>query len=430
MMFLTILKLALIAFSCVLPILCDHYYEDANTGGTACFGYITGNYEYTPGLLPQPRQCDPNEGDYSDGSYYNHKNSPAAYRDSSCCTNKGAYSIVKRNNNVFFNSWTIDPAWQCMAQSEMMRLMVCNPDQGLYVEETQTGFDMSNSLRVCLSTCQKWFDTCGLPGQSFPGWLNYTDAKSMCERLWQGPGEEACNDDNFACESQLGISVVDEGLCLSAEDPSEELLLYYEDEYADYPNGCGESGDSKKTLIMIGIIIGSIVGCVCLAGGLCVFYYMCTKNSDDVIKSPSIYHFEKEPTRALTEAEIVMTSISHGSAERALMEENIAVSRSIHPEPSAPPLSPIHVPVQTSSFQLPVTNRFNPDFKNRGHKASFSISSPKVDENAVEVAIPEPEPELNFIQKLDLRELEDQKSMGMINVDNYEKRKNKILYEA
>jgi hypothetical protein len=48
-------------------------------------------------------------------------------------------------------------------------------------------------------------------------------------------------------------------------------------------------------------------------------------------------------------------------------------------------------------------------------------------ERTIEVSVSQPEPELTFIQKLDIRELEDQQSMGGINADEYEKRKCKIL---
>jgi hypothetical protein len=48
-------------------------------------------------------------------------------------------------------------------------------------------------------------------------------------------------------------------------------------------------------------------------------------------------------------------------------------------------------------------------------------------ESTIEVSISQPEPELTFIQKLHLRELNDQKSMEGINADEYEKRKSKIL---
>jgi hypothetical protein len=71
---------------------------------------------------------------------------------------------------------------------------------------------------------------------------------------------------------------------------------------------------------------------------------------------------------------------------------------------------------------------YNPVFQSQRYKPSFEINSPKVDEGTVEVAIPVPAPELTFVQKLDLRELEDQKQMGLINQDAYDKKKSEILY--
>eukprot|EP00979_Chaetoceros_neogracilis_P011465 scaffold2835_cov280-Chaetoceros_neogracile.AAC.7 len=64
------------------------------------------------------------------------------------------------------------------------------------------------------------------------------------------------------------------------------------------------------------------------------------------------------------------------------------------------------VPVQTSS----------------GRKSSFPITSPEMYESTIEVSISQPEPELTFIQKLDLRELEDQKSMGGASMQTNTKR--------
>jgi hypothetical protein len=103
-------------------------------------------------------------------------------------------------------------------------------------------------------------------------------------------------------------------------------------------------------------------------------------------------------------------------------------------DPSAPQMSlrnikPIHmpVPVQTSSVQPSAARNIYKPFHSQGRKSSFPIASPKMYESTIEVSVSQPEHELTFIQKLDLRELEDQKSMGGINADEYEKRKSKIL---
>ena len=50
-------------------------------------------------------------------------------------------------------------------------------------------------------------------------------------------------------------------------------------------------------------------------------------------------------------------------------------------------------------------------------------------ESYIEVGVKkEPEPELSFVQKLDLRELEDQRSMGAISEAEYKQKKDKILH--
>ena len=43
--------------------------------------------------------------------------------------------------------------------------------------------------------------------------------------------------------------------------------------------------------------------------------------------------------------------------------------------------------------------------------------------------VPEP-PELSFVQKLDLRELDDKKRYGLISDDEYAKKKHEIIYGA
>ena len=103
-------------------------------------------------------------------------------------------------------------------------------------------------------------------------------------------------------------------------------------------------------------------------------------------------------------------------------------------DPSAPQISlrnikPIHMPVQTSSVQPSAATRniYKSVSQSQGRKSSFPIASPKMYENTFEVSVSQPEPELTFIQKLDLRELNDQKAMGGIHADEYEKRKSKIL---
>jgi len=104
-------------------------------------------------------------------------------------------------------------------------------------------------------------------------------------------------------------------------------------------------------------------------------------------------------------------------------------------DPNAPQIllrniKPIHMPVQTSSVQPSAATRNiykSVSRQSQGRKSSFPIASPEMYESTIEVSISQPEPELTFIQKLDLRELNDRKSMGGINADEYEKSKSKIL---
>jgi hypothetical protein len=80
-----------------------------------------------------------------------------------------------------------------------------------------------------------------------------------------------------------------------------------------------------------------------------------------------------------------------------------------------------------SSVQPSAARNIYKPFHSQGRKSSFPIASPEMYESTIEVSVSQPEPELTFIQKLELRELEDQKSMGGINADEYVKRKSKIL---
>ena len=123
---------------------------------------------------------------------------------------------------------------------------------------------------------------------------------------------------------------------------------------------------------MIGIIAGSIVGCLLVPGGLFLIYYFCNKNSSVSNAYPSHKSFKEEPYHETMEADIVVNS-------------------SVAPEPSAPPIpmslrdvKPISVPVQLSSVV------YDPVFQNQRYKPSFEINSPKVDEGTLEVAIPVP----------------------------------------
>eukprot|EP00979_Chaetoceros_neogracilis_P011466 scaffold2835_cov280-Chaetoceros_neogracile.AAC.8 len=81
---------------------------------------------------------------------------------------------------------------------------------------------------------------------------------------------------------------------------------------------------------------------------------------------------------------------------------------------------------ETSSVQPSAARNIYKPFHSQSRKSSFPIASPEMYESTIEVSVSQPEPELTFIQKLDLRELEDQKSTGGINADEYERRKSKI----
>ena len=92
-------------------------------------------------------------------------------------------------------------------------------------------------------------------------------------------------------------------------------------------------------------------------------------------------------------------------------------------DPSSPRFSlrkskPIPMPMslQPSSVLPPVTRNINnPVFQSQGREPFSDQLSSDIQHSTIQVSIPHLEPEFTFIQILDLRELGDQKSMGITN---------------
>jgi len=119
------------------------------------------------------------------------------------------------------------------------------------------------------------------------------------------------------------------------------------------------------------------------------------------------------------------------SSTKSLLDNTTDTLHSSAPQTSSQNIKPIpmSLSVQTSSVPPSAARKiYKSVFRSQGPKSSFPIASPKMYQNTIEVSISQPEPELTFVQNLDLRELEDQKAMaGGISADEYEKRKSKIL---
>ena len=252
--------------------------------------------------------------------------SPAVYRDLSCCTEVGINSI-----NGYYAMFDADSfsdstsGGNCRAYNEMMELMICDPDQGSYVKPENVSEEGEIVLRVCLSTCQKWFDACGLPGVNLSEYFTYTDAQSMCEELWQGYGGDYCSpvyfqrSENFACKMKLSIQVV-ESSCLSMQEPSEELIAYYEamqngSLIAEYPNDCNSERKSlKDTWILIGILSGSVLDCCFLSGALFALTRLLYKSNVVAATARTVIHqlsilSQRTPSFKILSTSTAMTEI-------------------------------------------------------------------------------------------------------------------------
>ena len=377
-----------------------------NNSGTKCYGYITGDGMYTPDIGPYSI-CDSDA--FGDHTYLPNM----AYGDLSCCSAEGASSTIWGGNNMFFTGYTYSPRGQCVAFVEMMNQLACHPDQGKFINKD------TNTLRICRSGCDAWFDSCGLPGISLPVWLPYTDGTSMCQSLWQGLPSTGCYpaytnwSQNFACEAQLELLVVEDD-CLEAIEPSEELLAYYEfmyedygdgsTEYIEYPYGplCDATDDStfnfSGTFIYVGIVVGAIAGCTVLAF---LFYYFCCSRRD---KNSAAINFHNETTPPVHEAAFQLEYPNSNAAGN--------MNNNTQQEPD--------VDLQSKSDILSLRNLVPIPVQHHNAEVIQAVLVP--------VPVPEePVTELTFIQRLDLREIEEKKKAGFISEEEYNKKKKIIL---
>ena len=414
-----------------------------NENETSCAAYIVDyRMRHIPGIPPQPRTC-------SSSSFHE---SPDLYRDLSCCTEVGAAQFGSHapNDGMFDFSWINDIQVKteslavCSTYVQIMNMMLCDPNQGEYIVESELNFPSLNSkkMNVCLSTCQKVYEVCaGLykPGRYY-GWeqkpieprYDFTDAESMCYSSWNGPSnddlaadrEEKCftseyydynelqwvSTASFLCEQNITLNVLPASSeCLSMVEPPEELLEYDKisvrnynnyDNYIDmkYPSGCESS--SSNIWKLVGIIAGSIVGCLCLSCGAFLCYCSRSKQksySDPSPESPQNHENEEGPAE---------------SKPTPVQGYDLGTKTEI--VPTAPPLS-------LRDLEL---IKCPPPYAPQGSKDESKDDVMYIPQEAV------PVPELSFIQKLDIREIDDQRAMGSITEAQYLKQKKKILNSA
>lgn len=418
-----------------------------NENETSCAGYIVDyNMRHIPGIPPQPRTCP--------SSF----ETPDLYRDLSCCTNAGAaqfnsYGAYAPYGAMFDFSWINDIQVKteslavCATYVQIMNMMLCDPNQGEYIVESEVNFPSLNSkkMNVCLSTCQKVYEVCaGLYKPSrdtyygFEPRYDFTDAESMCYSSWNGPSNydlapnegEKCSTSEyydyvelqwvsrttFLCEQNVTLNVLPASSdCLSMVEPPEELLEYqkihvrnsnnYDEDgnqvYIDmkYPSGCESSSSNIWNIWkLVGIIAGSIVGCLCLSCGAFLCYRSKQKSySDPSPESPQNHEYEEGPAESKPES-----------------VQGYVIGTKTEIVPTAPPLSLRDLKL----IKCP------PPYAPQGSKDGSKDDVIYIPQEAV------PVPELSFIQKLDIREIDDQRAMGSITEAQYLKQKKQILDSA
>jgi len=189
----------------------------------------------------------------------------------SCCSPLGLESITKNfldmaSQYAQDGSNSISPT--CMAQAEAFSTIICSPNQGTYIE--------SGSIRVCYSTCEKLFQACGMPGEIFPAYADYTDPTKLCKEFWSGFGKgypqgsdfgDPCTIDHhdFACKTGiLDVEVVHN---------SSDCLDIMTETDGENPLTCNEDASMSNRSAIIGAVVGSIVGCICIAFGVYYCFY-------------------------------------------------------------------------------------------------------------------------------------------------------------
>ncbi len=382
---------------------------------TKCFAFIGATEDDHDDSLPiqfnfhddypRPRKC------YSkDSNYFGFSGMiPNLYQDLSCCSNMGEYQLANSFSYYqdFYTGWISDPKGICVAFKHNLDQIVCSPDQGKYIVSSMNNKynknQNSQSLRLCKSTCEKLFETCGLPGDNFPEWLKYTDPITMCHELWNGVSSTRSNhqcDVNLACQAQLSLTVVDDN-CLSIEEPSEQLVKYFRAMYEDF-NGTLEdypsqqclthSFDIKKILMIVGVVVGGLCS---LCFMYIIFAYCCVAKRNNNIsygvqggKNPGTH---QPPETAGFHDELPRVSeyqMTYNSQKGTIVLA-----------PTAPSM-PIH------------------NISNTGSTDSQSVID----------SLPNASLELTFLQTLDLRDLDYQKEMGRITEETYQEKRKRIIY--
>jgi len=373
----------------------------SNNNNNMCHAYITG-YEYdsvsTKSEYPKPLSCDSEFGVWR---------THAVYKKSSCCSDDGIYFVETGQSGGFdFGYENADNNPWCTFYAQEMAGLVCDPNQGKYVTD--------NTLKICESSCQLLFDYCGLPGANFPSWASYTNAISLCEQSWGGfsssidgmeeGGPCSSRPDGFACKSGIyKVEVVpdngEEGdaYCLGFFDQSpttQQFIDQYDPSYAEYT--CDDGPNNTA------IIIGSIVGCIVLAGLICFgLLVIRSKRNQKLIveEQPITEHVVAATTTKQEQSGVVVEDVSTLHSSTSMQAD--------------------------SSIPIVVADSIVPKVEDEVKEAA---SAPHLENS--NAASPENKSELTFHQRMNLREIEGNLQLGVITQQEFDSMRKHILADS
>jgi hypothetical protein len=168
----------------------------------------------------------------------------------------GGFDIWYKNDIIVPDATQHDYA--CVAYTEALRSILCDPRQYLMLRRTQN----QTFLRICQSSCDAVFDKCGLPGINYPSHANYTDGTSLCLAAWGGWNTTPCqaNDQQWPCHAIDGLEIINDvddndndnnAPCLSIIYPTADTLKAYQSTMKP-PDACATfTGISLTTILLV-----------------------------------------------------------------------------------------------------------------------------------------------------------------------------------
>lgn len=272
-----------------------------------CYAYITGQNTFEVGLPPQPVECGTNRFDR------NKWIAPSFFQQNSCCDSTGNYFVGNGEVGGFEAGFEVsDPDETCFAYAHAMKFLLCDPDQGKFVVR-RDGEEDSAQLRVCRSSCDALFQSCGSPGENFFNEAEYHDGTSLCHALWGGFGDSPCEGqpEGFVCSANLTISVEDED-CLSLVEPTSDGISYLNRGIMDHPSACDTF--QWNVIFAEAALILAFFGCNCFACAFACFLYFVPANEEHDRKNQEKGE-EQRDFKATSDVEKSQTVNESGSNE-------------------------------------------------------------------------------------------------------------------